>query len=59
MIKTFFLLIYMALMKINLQQKYKSFDNDNIIKCGDWNLVIKPDLDSNNYLYINNPQARQ
>ena len=27
--------------------------------CGDWNLVINPDLDTNNYLQINNPRARQ
>ena len=27
--------------------------------CGDWNLVINPDLDTNNYLHINNPRARQ
>ena len=42
-----------------IRQKYKSFDNDNIIMCGDWNLVINPDLDTNNYLHINNPRARQ
>ena len=27
--------------------------------CGDWNLVINPDLDTNNCLHINNPCARQ
>ena len=42
-----------------LMQGYKSFNNDNIIMCGDWNLVINPDLDTNNYLHINNPRARQ
>ena len=42
-----------------LMQGYKSFNNDNIIMCGDWNLVINPDLDTNNYLPINNPRARQ
>ena len=26
--------------------------------CGDWNLVINPDLDTNNYLHINNPRTR-
>ena len=41
-----------------LRQKYKSLNNDNIIMCGDWNLVINPDLDTNNYLHINNPRAR-
>ena len=42
-----------------LMQGYKSFNNDNIIMCGDWNLVINPNLDTNNYLHINNPRARQ
>ena len=41
-----------------LRQKYKTLNNDNIIICGDWNLVINPDLDTNNYLHINNPRAR-
>ena len=41
-----------------LRQKYKTLNNDNIIMCGDWNLVINPDLDTNNYLHINNPRAR-
>ena len=41
-----------------LRQKYKALNNDNIIMCGDWNLVINPDLDTNNYLHINNPRAR-
>ena len=26
--------------------------------CGDWNLVINPDLDTHNYLHINNPRTR-
>ena len=25
--------------------------------CGDWNFVLDPDLDYNNYLHINNPKA--
>ena len=41
-----------------LRQKYKTLNNDNIIMCGDWNSVINPDLDTNNYLHINNPRAR-
>ena len=41
-----------------LRQKYKSLNNDNIIMCGDWNLVINPDLDTNNYLHVNNLRAR-
>ena len=41
-----------------LRRKYNSLNNDNVIMCGDWNLVINPDLDTNNYLHINNPRAR-
>ena len=41
-----------------LRQKYNSLNNENVIMCGDWNLVINTDLDTNNYLHINNPQAR-
>ena len=33
-------------------------NNDNIIKYGNWNPVINPDIDANNYLHINNPLAR-
>ena len=42
-----------------IRQKYNAFQNDKTIICGDWNLVINPDLDTNNYLHINNPRARQ
>lgn len=42
-----------------LRQKYKSFNDENIIMCGDWNFVINPDLDTNNYLHINKPRARK
>ena len=27
--------------------------------CGDWNFVIDPDRDYDNYLHINNPRSRQ
>ena len=27
--------------------------------CGNWNLVLDPDKDCSNYLYINNPKARK
>ena len=37
----------------------QSLNNERIILCGDWNLVLNPDLDTNNYLHINNPRARQ
>lgn len=36
------------------------FENPNIIICGDFNLVINPDIDyDNNYKNINNPKARE
>ena len=43
----------------NLIKKIAEFENDNVIVCGDWNLVINPEIDSHNYLHINNPKARQ
>ena len=42
----------------NLIKKIAEFENDNVIICGDWNLVINPEIDSH-YLHINNPKARQ
>lgn len=27
--------------------------------CGYWNLVLNPEVDTHNYLHINNPKARQ
>ena len=41
-----------------LRRTYNSLNNDNVIMCGDWNLVINPDLDTNNDLPIKNPRAR-
>jgi len=35
------------------------FGNDDIIVCGDFNLVINPELDYENYLHTNNRAARQ
>ena len=42
----------------NIRQKVDEFDNDMTIICGDWNLIIDPDLDCENYKNINNPKAR-
>ena len=39
----------------NIRQKVDEFDNDMTIICGDWNLIIDPDLDCKN---INNLKAR-
>ena len=42
----------------NIRQKVDEFDNDMTIICGDWNLIIDPDLDCESYKNINNPKAR-
>ena len=42
-----------------LFQKISEFENDEIVLCGDWNFVIDPDRDYDNYLHINNPRSRQ
>ena len=47
----------------NLKQKInelESSDGDtyNVVICGDWNLVIDPNIDTENYKSINNPNAR-
>ena len=36
-----------------------NFNNDFIIWCGDFNLVLDPDKDTKNYVNINNPRARE
>ena len=42
----------------SIKQKIKEFENDNVIICGDFNLVMDPDLDTENYKQVNNPKAR-
>ena len=32
----------------DIKQKIKAFENDNFIICGDFNLVMDPDLDTEN-----------
>ena len=41
----------------NLKQKIQDFGNENVIISGDWNSVLNPDVDTENYLHINNPRA--
>lgn len=43
----------------NLKIKIEEFRNENVIICGDWNLIIDAEMDCYNYLHINNPRARQ
>ena len=35
------------------------FGNESYIICGDFNLVLRPDIDYNNYCHVNNPKARE
>ena len=42
-----------------LFRKISEFDNDQIIMCGDWNFVLNPDMDYENYMHINNPRSRK
>lgn len=43
----------------NFYQQILSINNEYTILCGDWNLIIDPSLDYENYSHINNPRARQ
>ena len=35
------------------------FENENVIVCGDWNLILDTEKDCDNHLHINNPKARR
>ena len=41
----------------NLKQKILDLGNDEVIICGDWNLVINPEIDTENYQHVNSPTA--
>jgi len=43
---------------ININSIISDFENDSVLMCGDWNLVLNPILDTYNYKHINNPKAR-
>ena len=43
----------------NLKIKIQEFENDMVLICGDWNLVLEPTKDLENYANINNPKARE
>ena len=43
----------------NLKQTIDEFENDNVIICGDWNLVLDHSVYTENYKSVlNNPNAR-
>ena len=41
-----------------LKQKIDEFETEQVIICGDWNFILDPEMDSFNYLHVNNPRAR-
>ena len=41
----------------NVLHKIAEFENDQI--CGDWNFILDPEMDCENYVRINNPNARR
>ena len=41
-----------------IKQKILTLENEQVILCGDWNLVLDQDMDTENYVHINNPRAR-
>ena len=42
-----------------MKQKIEEFQNVHVIICGDWNMIMDVEMDSFNYVNINNPRARQ
>ena len=44
---------------LNVQEIIEEFENETIIICGDFNLVQNQDLDTSNYININNPNAKE
>jgi hypothetical protein len=38
---------------------FLTLDNDYFLLCGDFNLVLNPSLDTQNYHNVNNPKARE
>ena len=43
----------------NLLRTINEFSNSACILCGDWNMVIDPAKDTQNYVNVNNPNARK
>lgn len=42
-----------------IQEVVEDFNTVHCIIVGDWNVVLNPDLDTMNYLHVNNPRARE
>ncbi|MCG7878665.1 MAG: reverse transcriptase domain-containing protein [Candidatus Thiodiazotropha endolucinida] len=44
---------------LKVQDIIEEYDNDHVIICGDFNLVQNQDLDTVNYINVNNPNAKE
>jgi exonuclease III/hemoglobin-like flavoprotein len=44
---------------IQVKKQIGKMENDYVIICGDWNLVLDPIIDTKNYKFTNNPKARR
>lgn len=44
---------------IKLAEIIEEYENDTCIICGDFNLVQDQNLDTHNYVHINNPRAKE
>lgn len=42
-----------------LKETIKTYQVNNVIAVGDWNIAMDPDIDCHNYKHINNPRARK
>ena len=42
-----------------LEKQLKNLGSSNIVIAGDWNLVLNPTIDYDNYKHINNPKAKE
>ena len=42
-----------------LNKNIINFGNSDIIAVGDWNLLLNPNIDGENYKHLNNPNSRQ
>ena len=43
----------------NIYDVINDFDNQYVVMCGDWNLVMNEDIDTYNYVRANNPRAKK
>ena len=43
----------------NVFKIISEFENENVIMCGDWNLVLEPENECSNYLHVNNSKIKK